>query len=268
MLLSANAFITKCDELARLGYGAIDVGLTRVIYNNDPYPHDPMLDGDDWRDALDGYIKRCRELGLKIGTTHIPYRYDYTDTANEKFPFYHKMTVRALQASEYLGAEWTVLHVRDVKGTVEYAKKLFVDSGVKSIGIAIENMGDLPIDELIEAHDILKAEGYNVGICLDIGHCHLNGHYINDVPEVILRLGERIKMLHVHDNSRGPDMHKAPYMGTIPWAKVMAALKKAGYTGDLNLELQPELIPEPAREAYERYSVDIGNYLISLYENA
>jgi hypothetical protein len=36
MLLSANANIRKIEKLKELGYDAIDVGLTRVIYNDDP----------------------------------------------------------------------------------------------------------------------------------------------------------------------------------------------------------------------------------------
>ena len=36
MLLSANAKIRKIKELKRLGYDAIDVGFTRVIYHDDP----------------------------------------------------------------------------------------------------------------------------------------------------------------------------------------------------------------------------------------
>jgi sugar phosphate isomerase/epimerase len=64
-------------------------------------------------------------------------------------------------------------------------------------------------------------------------------------------------------------MHKAPFMGTVPWAKVMTALKEAGYEGEFNFELQPEKVPDPASmELYEQYSVEIGKYLIDLFEKA
>ncbi len=268
MLLSANANIRKIEKLKELGYDAIDVGLTRVIYNDDPYPHEPILDDEDWEKNLDPYIAKSKEVGLKIATTHLPYRYDYNNPESAKFEFCHKMALRSLKASEYLGAEWTVMHVSTVQGTVDYVKRLFAESGVKNIGIAIENMCKRPVGELIEVVDILKEEGYNVGICLDIGHCHQNGFFDNDIAEVIHMMGKRIKMLHVHDNSRGPDMHKAPYMGNVPWHKVMQALKEVGYEGEFNLELQPEKIPEPAREYYEKYSVEVSRYLISLFEKA
>ena len=64
-------------------------------------------------------------------------------------------------------------------------------------------------------------------------------------------------------------MHKAPFMGTVPWAKVMAALKEVGYEGEFNFELQPEKVPHAASmELYEQYSVEIGKYLIDLFEKA
>lgn len=269
MLLSANANIRKIEKLKELGYDAIDVGLTRVIYNNDPYPHEDILDCEDWEKVLDPYIEKAKAVGLKIATTHLPYRYDYTNPESEKFEFCHEMAVRSLKASEYLGAEWTVMHVSTVEGTVAYVKRLFAESGVKNIGIVIENMAKRPVGELIEAVDILTAEGYKVGICLDIGHAHINKFFDNDIPEVIRMMGKRIKMLHVHDNNRASDMHKAPYMGTVPWDKVMAALKEIGYEGEFNFELQPEKVPDPAsRELYEQYSVEIGKYLIGLFEKA
>jgi len=266
MYLSANVDIRKAEYLAEFGYDGIDVGLCRVIYNNDPYPHNPLLDSDDYERLLDAHMETCRKVGLKILTTHIPYRYPYDDPTSERFDYCHRMTCRSRKASEYLGAEWTVVHVKGVDDTVSYVKRLLHDSGVQKIGIAIENMADRPIDELILAHDRLKEEGYHVGICFDTGHCNIKKHYDNDVAGTIRKLGSRIKMLHVHDNMRNTDRHIAPYLGCIKWDEVMQALAEVGYTGALNLELQPEKLPEGARAEYEAYCVAVGRTLISMFE--
>lgn len=269
MLLSANADIGKAEYLADLGYDGIDVGLCRVIYNNDPYPHNPLLDGDDYEHLLDEYMEICARRNLKILTTHIPYRYSYNDPSSERYDYYYGMTCRALKASEYLGADWTVVHTKNASDTIPYVKRLFADAGVGKIGIAIENMMDYPVDELILAHDTLKEEGYRVGICFDTGHCNVKKHYDLDVAETIRTLGSRIKMLHVHDNMRNTDRHIAPGLGCIKWDGVMKALAEVGYTGALNLELQPENIlggAKEACEAYEAYSVAAGRTLISMYE--
>lgn len=266
MLLSANSDIVHAERLAALGYDAIDVGFCRVIYNNDPYPHNPMLDGDDYERLLDERIEACRRSGLRILTSHIPYRFRYEDPTSENYDYYHQMTCRALRASEYLGAEWAVVHIKKAADTVAYVKRLFADSGVTRIGIAIENIVSYSIDELIEAHDTLAAEGYCVGICFDTGHCHINKHYEYDVVETIRLLGSRIKMLHVHDNTRTGDHHNVPYTGSIPWPKVMEALADVGYEGALNYELRPDKVPASARDDFEHYCVSLGRTLIEMFE--
>jgi|GEM_PF-1779632 len=266
MLLSANASIEKAEKLVELGYDAIDVGLTGVIYHDDPLPHNPILDTEDYETVLDPHIAKCKELGLKILTTHIPYRFNYADPTIENYDYYYNMTVRALRASEYMGAEWTVVHVREAAETVAFVKRLVADAGVKHIGIAIENMVKYSISEVISAHDILEQEGYRVGVCLDTGHCHINKYFSYDVAEAIRVLGKRIKMLHVHDNTRNADSHFVPSMGSIKWKSVMHALADADYEGAFNFELQPGKIPAEAREEYEKFSVAMGRYLISVFE--
>lgn len=268
MLLSANVDLIKAEYVASLGYDAIDVGLCRVIYNNDPYPHNPLLDSDDYEKELDRYKEICERVGLKILTTHIPYRYKYDVPTSENYEYYYNMTCRALKASEYLGAEWAVVHMKSVADTVSYVKKLLKDSGVTRIGIALENMADRPIGDLIEAHDILEREGVRVGVCFDTGHANVKKFYDIDVAEAILKLGKRIKMLHVHDNMGNTDRHGAPYTGSIKWDKVMKALADVGYEGAFNFELQPEKVPAAAQDAFERYCVSVGRAMIDMFEKS
>lgn len=266
MLLSANADIKQAEYLAAIGYDAIDVGLCRVIYHDDPYPHNPMLDEDDYEKLLDEQMEICRASGLKIVTSHIPYRFNYADPTSENYDYYYRMTCRALRASEYLGAEWTVVHMKHPEETVAYVKRLIADSDVTKIGIAIENINGYSLDELIEACDTLAAEGYRVGVCFDTGHCNLNQYYDYDVADSIRLLGKRIKMLHVHDNNRNGDSHNPPYAGNIKWPRVMKALAEIGYEGYFNFELQPGKIPQGARDAFERYCVALGRELIAMYD--
>lgn len=265
MLLSANANIVRINELRELGYDAIDVGLTRVIYHDDPHPHDPILDDELYEERLSVYLEECKKIGLQINSTHLPYKYNFANEELPEFEYCHTMTVRALKASEFLGAKWAVMHPRNFDDTVAYVKRLFEESGVQNIGLALENGRGTDTDGHIQLVDYLQSEGYRVGVCLDVGHCHasVNGY---DVADTVRKYGERIKVLHIHDNCTNLDAHRAPYMGTIKWDGVMKALKEIGFAGDFNFELQPKRIPESARMAYERYCVDIGRHLISLYD--
>ena len=266
MLLSMTTTFEKAEKLTELGYNAIDVGLTGIIYHDDPHPHYSLLDDECYEPLLDKSIAKCNALGLKILTTHLPYRFDYTDPTAENYEHCYQMTVRALRASEYLGAEWAVVHVKKAEDTVAYVKRLLADAGVKRIGIAIENMTKFSIAEVIQAHDTLEREGYRVGVCLDTGHCNIDKYFSYDVAEAVRVLGKRIKMLHVHDNSRNADSHFVPFMGSIKWRSVMEALADVGYEGAFNFELQPGKIPAEAREEYEQFCVATARYLISIFE--
>jgi len=71
------------------------------------------------------------------------------------------------------------------------------------------------------------------GFCLDVGHATLLGL---DAGEFALKLGERLRVLHVHDNNGIEDQHLFPYMGIIDWDGFLAGLKEIGYSGPFNFE--------------------------------
>ena len=278
MLLSANSglhgarpgqarysVLESADFLADVGFDAIDVNFGASIYP-EPEAHDNLIDGDDWKKNLDALLDKCRQRDLKIRMTHLPFRFKYRDESHPDFPFNYTMTCRALEASEYIGAEWAVMHVTEVEDTVKYVRKLFADSKISRLGIAIENIFKFPMENVIEACDILTAEGYKVGACLDLGHAHINGWYEYDVADAIRMVGKRIKVIHVHDNFRSDDHHIEPYRGTIDWPGVMKALKEVGFEGDLNYEMIISRLPESVRHSYARFCVDLGRHLIDLYD--
>lgn len=60
----------------------------------------------------------------------------------------------------------------------------------------------------------------------------------NPTPaNVIRRLGDSVKILHLNDNDTLTDQHKIPRTGTIDWKDVFAALSEIGYDGVYNMEL-------------------------------
>lgn len=281
MLLSANAgmyvvdfeekqdvarrIVNTVDFLSDLGFEAIDVDFCQTICDDER--HDPILDDADPSPYLDLWVEKCKEKNMKVTATHLPYEYDYLDTADEKFEKNHAMTVKALVASEHIGAPWAVMHATTVEGTVEYVKRLFAESGVQNIGIAIENPFNISIEVLKEAYDILKAQGYRVGLCLDIGHTNVRLNFTYNIPEVIKQLGSRIKVLHIHDNSHNSDCHFAPYSGYAPWEEIMQALKEIDFKGEFNYEVNVSRTPARARRKYVEYCREIGRHLISLFDD-
>jgi len=71
------------------------------------------------------------------------------------------------------------------------------------------------------------------GFCLDVGHATLLGL---DAGEFALQLGDRIQVLHVHDNNGVSDQHLFPYMGITNWDSFLSALKAINFTGPFSFE--------------------------------
>ena len=72
-----------------------------------------------------------------------------------------------------------------------------------------------------------------VGICLDFGHAHMQGHLVDAIETV----SEHLVTTHVHDNRGRADDHLVPFDGTIEWASALTALQKVGYEGTLVFEI-------------------------------
>lgn len=275
MLLSISSKLEHARFLAELGYEALDVDLSSTILGGNR--HDPMLDGDNWKELVAAAKAECDTLGIKPQTCHLPFTYRYSEPKDENYDYCHEMACRSLQACEMLGVRWAVMHIDKynkesevfIAETVAYAKKLLADSGVTKTGIAIENSTSMKsIDEIIEIHDRLKKDGCDVCYCLDVGHAHLNRKYENDIPAVVRQLGDRLKMLHLHDNCQNRDLHAVPFAGTIPWEDTMVALKEIGYDGDFNLEIDFDRVPKALLKAYLQYSAEVSRYLMNIFHNA
>ena len=72
-----------------------------------------------------------------------------------------------------------------------------------------------------------------VGICLDVGHAHMDG----DLVDAIETVSEHLVTTHVHDNRGRTDDHLVPFEGTIDWPSALTAIQKVGYDGTLLFEI-------------------------------
>ena len=199
------------------------------------------------------YKQMLEKHGLECCQVHLPYHdlllsSEITDEQKDK------NIIAVLNSMDILGAKWGAYHPRSSKNTGYNKKQEMMDNIAeiskylevaekKNVGIAIENIPIFPdcpqyrffcadYEDHIELVDSFKSD--NVGICLDVGHLNLT---LYDMEKVIEKMGDKIKILHLHNNFRTGDMHITPAEGTINWDKVMSALKRAGYKGDVSLEI-------------------------------
>jgi len=278
MLISANSGIHSArpdkerytmfealDFFKEVGFEAFDINFCATIYGigDSKKQREYILDGD-WKSNIFKIGEKAEKLGLRINTSHLPF-FKYANKENiPLYDYYQEMVFRSMEADVMLGVKWTVVHMTpDPEVTANYVRELCEYATPKGLGIAIENTV-IPVDPLCEAIDILKKEGYLVGACYDTGHANVAG--LNQ-KEAILQIGDRLKMLHVHDNF-GKDQHQAPFCGQINWNDVMEGLAAINYTGDFNYEVNPSKIPECARKEYSRYLIEIARHLFTIYDKA
>ena len=99
------------------------------------------------------------------------------------------------------------------------------------------------------------------GLCLDTGHLNL---VKIPVKKYIGILGNRIKCLHVHDNSGYDDDHLAPYTGSVRWEDYVSALREVGYSGDISLEtfrqVKQSVVPEALVLPWLKLMASIADY--------
>ncbi len=114
---------------------------------------------------------------------------------------------------------------------------------------------------LAEIGEILSAVNRsNVAVCLDTGHANLAGV---DCPQFIRDAAARLAALHINDNDGKSDGHLLPYgCGTIPWDRVLHALRAVHYQGPLNFEVPGEIdCPQPVQMAKLDYALQVAEWM-------
>ena len=231
--------------------------------------------------------EKCKQLNLVSNTGHAPihgpfFFNEYYDRDDREI--LEKRILRSIKLSKLFNIKWLVIHVGtylddngkyDVKKSIEHNIK-YLDKFVEyadeiGIKIAIENgtQEEIPeappyAEELIEIVEYFN-EKYKkeiLGICYDFGHANIGK--VN-IYEEIKKIGNRLKVTHIHDNFGKDDAHNMPYNGTINWNIAMKALKEINYSGELNSEVKynpkaEELINK------DTITVDVLNITYSLLE--
>lgn len=271
--LKTTSLPEAVTRAASIGFDAIDLNLVSFCQPDSP------LARDDWRDWI-GRVGEAASTGnIWISQVHAPIC-PWLDKT-EKDHFLDEMTVRTMEAARVLDIPWTVFHARtpeegfstrNAKGTISanaagLRKWADIASGCGT-SIAVENTffsknGTLPMfcttpEENIELIDAIDRQ--NVAACLDTGHAFVAGY---EPAEFAKALGDRLKVLHVHDNLGIEDQHVAPFAGAIDWGAFMASLRSIGFDGVFSFEVhrQVQNMPEPLIDTAIGLVHDIGRHL-------
>ena len=241
----------------------------------------PLLDlaGTGWKAQAEQALADSKTIGMPLAVAHLPYVKGGCSHMPAQFheDFAHKMR-NAIEAAALLGVECAVLHtstgtmpLRDfdwhkelewVKGHIAPFAEHAAKHGLK---LVVENMPVIPGNPVTRrfsqtSEDICAvADYFGLGICWDFGHANVSGGHQS---EHLAYIGDRLKMVHVHDNCGMADQHNPPFTGTVDWQDAMAGLEKIGFRGVFDMELSPAKIPAPVRMAYGRLAVEAADQLM------
>lgn len=268
---------TAIELCARAGYRVLDFCFHDLITYDSPFL------GDEWERYTELMIQTAKDCGIVYGQAHANV-YDFLNPKADH-AFHQKMMERSILASERMGIPWLVIHpstdfsaaaqFRDSRaGNIAYISRLAEFAGRHHVGIAVENMWDLHIaprryyaDNAEELTDLVDAiDMDHVGICWDLEHASIMKQNQRTSMEL---MGKRLKVTHVSDQTGVTNIHVLPFQGVTDWREALEALADIGYEGNLNYEAQWFLNKVPMELALPSliYSVEVGNYLIGLYEN-
>lgn len=198
---------------------------------------------------------RCRAAGLEIFQVHGPWRWPPQDATPQQREERMEKMKRSVLATELLGCRYLVVHpimpfgveelgTENAPKTWDLNRAFFFEllpfAKAHGVTVCLENMPmrrfSLATPEQILSF-VEQMNDESLRICLDTGHVAVFPQL--SVGDEVRRLGDLIKVLHVHDNPGDGDAHLPPKSGIIDWEDTARALREIGYGGVFSLETVP-----------------------------
>ena len=236
---------------------------------------------------LDAVKAAAEKYGVAIGQAHAPAPlYVHESPAGSKIV--QDDVRKCIELCAYVGCKRLVVHPLFHGGTrypamtkeEEYAANIEFFTSVTpllkkyDVICCLENMwnGDWltkkiytaicsDINETIRYIDELNAFAgeKRFGFCLDIGHLLLVGQ---DPCYWLENLGDRLELMHTHDNDGVNDEHIIPYLGVCNWERFVLGLRKNGFKGNFNFETSSfnDKFPKELIPAALKLTAEVGKY--------
>jgi len=197
----------------------------------------------------------AEQAGIEISQVHGPWRYPPRDaTEEDRAERLEKMKI-SIRAASVAGCKNWVVHPLMPFGTsdkdtpeaeityrinLEFLKELVKTAKQYGVTVCFENMPFLSFS-LSTPEQILKIvneiDDENLKICLDTGH--VNVFKDLNIYDEVVRVGDKLKVLHVHDNVISRDIHLLPRFGTLDWDSFGRALRDIDFKGSVSVETTP-----------------------------
>lgn len=270
--------IESVRRLKAAGFAHIDLNMSGMARNEQEFC------GEDWKWQTDRLRNEAEKLGVTFVQSHAPYYAAGHGMEREEYErYFERMLLRSVEISHMLGVHASVVHPaegvncapEDKAAHLARTRKIHLSfmEKAKKLGIApaYENMPDLAGTNRFckGAVDLLMLcdafRDYGAGVCWDFGHGNLS---FADQCLEIAKLKGRILCVHTHDNKGKNDDHLMPFMGSIPWERVLPALKGTGFKNDLVLEVsQNAKMPDDLKDESTLLMAHASRLLLRMFES-
>ena len=262
-----GAFTLGIDEglraIAEAGFDAIDLGLDSVFVQKDTIDEAYeayLLDEKRIRETMDTIKEGLKKYGLTIGQAHAPNA--YVPRKPKETEIMRKCVEKCFAICEELDCRHLVIHPicdgsarypsltkeDEIRENMAYFSSIIpllkkhnvicclenaysLDWGTKkAYACACSDMAE--VNRYIDDLNALAGEK-RFAFCLDTGHALMLG---TDIYNAIKTLGDRLEILHVHDNDGYLDEHTAAFLGVCNWGRFIKSLREFGYKGNINME--------------------------------
>lgn len=285
------------EMMQRAGFSCCDLSLNSYLTNTQLYSLKVNSFFDQTVDGLERFFTPHKEAaaiaGIRINQMHMPYPI-YIPGAPAEMNDHLTRTVapKSLVVCAFFGCPYIVVHgfklARNLgsedaewKQTERFLESLAPLAKELKITICLENLYTNIGDHIMEGPccDVRKAvaridqmnERYGaeiLGFCFDTGHANLIGI---DPEDFITTLGDRLKVLHIHDNDGLRDLHQIPFtftrtrenVSSTDWEGFIRGLRKIHFDKVLSFETAPVLssFPPMMKQDALRFIAQIGHYL-------
>lgn len=199
--------------------------------------------------------RQVKDAGLFVSQVHGPWRWPARDATVEDRAERRDKMIRSMEMGLQLNCKNWVIHpimpygheeagstdaVRTWDANMEFMTDLLQMAKTMDITICLENLPMLNYSmATVEAvlNFVHQINDEHFKICLDTGHAAIFKEAA--IGNVVRMLGNKIQVLHVHDNRWQQDLHLPPYMGVINWEDFGRALREVQFEGVLSLETSP-----------------------------
>ena len=287
------------ELLKNCGFSCVDFSLNSYLQNTKLYKHK----------LNDFFVKSIAELesfftphknsakktGIQINQMHMPYPI-YVPNADKTLNdfLWNEVAPKSMALCNFFECKYIVVHgfklARQLgsedaqwQKTEEFLTSILPLAKEMGITICIENVYNSVGSHIIEGPccNAVKAakridrinDKYGaevLGFCFDTGHANLVGF---DFESFITTLGNRLKVLHIHDNDGIADLHQIPFTFTktrennvsTDWNGFINGLKNINYDKVLSFETAPVLTSFPNEMKADAlcFIAKIGEYFAS-----